>query len=149
MFSIPISTYGMYVAHLGLAIFILGVAVSDTKKKYFEGVLKQGQTTKIYKYTITLQNVIEINQKNWIAERGEFLVKKDDKKITMKAERRIYLDTGMPSTEAAIYRNVFNHLYIVMGQQQPENSGKRIVRIYYNPFIVLIWLGAFLWHLVE
>ena len=38
----------------------------------------------------------------------------------------------------------FNHLYIVMGQQQPLNSGQRIVRIYYNPFILLIWLGAFM-----
>ena len=62
----------------------------------------------------------------------------------MNAERRIYLDTGMPSTEAAIHRNFFNHLYIVMGQQQPKGSGKRIIRIYYNPLIVLIWTGAFL-----
>ena len=50
----------------------------------------------------------------------------------------------MPSTEAAIYRNFFSHLYIVMGQEQPLNSGKRIVRIYFNPFIILIWSGAFL-----
>ena len=40
----------------------------------------------------------------------------------MKAERRIYLDTGMPSTEAAINRNFFSHLYIVMGQEQPFGS---------------------------
>ena len=143
VFIIPLSTYGMYIAHLGLAVFILGVAVSDTKKKYFEGVLEKGQTTKVDEYTIKLQNVIEINKKNWIAERGKFLVKKDDEELIMNAERRIYLDTGMPSTEAAIYRSFFSHLYIVMGQQQPENSGKRIVRVYYNPLIVLIWLGAF------
>ena len=62
----------------------------------------------------------------------------------MSAERRIYLDTGMPSTEAAIKRNYFNHLYIVMGQEQPIKSGKRIIRVYYNPFIILIWLGAFI-----
>ena len=62
----------------------------------------------------------------------------------MFAERRIYLDTGMPSTEAAIFRSFFSHLYIVMGQEQPPNSGQRIVRIYFNPFIVLIWSGTFL-----
>jgi cytochrome c-type biogenesis protein CcmF len=62
----------------------------------------------------------------------------------MFAERRIYIDTGMPSTEAAIRRNYFNHLYIVMGQEQPLNSGQRIVRVYYNPFIILIWIGAFI-----
>ena len=31
-----------------------------------------------------------------------------------------------------------------MGQEQPLNSGQRIVRIYFNPFIILIWRGAFL-----
>jgi cytochrome c biogenesis factor len=31
-----------------------------------------------------------------------------------------------------------------MGQEQPLNSGQRIVRIYFNPFIILIWSGAFL-----
>ena len=62
----------------------------------------------------------------------------------MSGERRVYKDTGMPSTEAGIYRSYFNHLYLVMGQEQPINSGQRIVRVYYNPFIVLIWLGAFI-----
>ena len=60
----------------------------------------------------------------------------------MKAERRIYLDTGMPSTEAAIKRNFFSHLYIVMGQEQPTGSGNRIIRVYHNPHIIFIWLGA-------
>ena len=62
----------------------------------------------------------------------------------MNAERRAYKDTGMPSTEAAIYRSYFNHLYLVMGQEQPTDSGLRIVRVYYNPFVILIWVGAFI-----
>ena len=73
-----------------------------------------------------------------------FLITTKDQNFTMNAERRVYKDTGMPSTEAAIYRNYFNHLYVVMGQEQPIMSGQRIVRVYYNPFIILIWLGAFI-----
>ncbi len=144
VFSIPISTYGMYIAHIGLAVFILGVAVSDSGKKYFEGILLEGQEVKVAQYTILFEKVIEKREKNWIAEKGQFLVSLNKKNITMHAERRVYLDTGMPTTEAGIYRNIFSHLYIVMGQQQPINSGKRIVRVYFNPFIVLIWGGAFL-----
>ena len=60
----------------------------------------------------------------------------------MRAERRVYLDTGMPTTEAGINRDLFSHLYIVMGQEQPAGSGKRVIRVYHNPNIVLIWLGA-------
>ena len=143
-FSIPISTYGMYLAHFGLAVFILGVAISDSKKLYYEGVMKEKEIVKVEKFKIQLKEILEKKEKNWISQTGNFIVEGFKKNISMFAERRLYLDTGMPSTEAAIYRNFFSHLYIVMGQEQPLNSGQRIVRIYFNPFIILIWSGAFL-----
>ena len=143
-FSIPISTYGMYLAHFGLAVFILGVAISDSKKVYYEGVMKEKEIVKVEKFKIQLKEILEKKEKNWISQTGNFSVEGFKKNISMFAERRLYLDTGMPSTEAAIYRNFFSHLYIVMGQEQPLNSGKRIVRVYFNPFIILIWSGAFL-----
>ena len=143
-FSIPISTYGMYLAHFGLAVFILGVAISDSKKLYYEGVMKEKEIVKVEKFKIQLKEILEKKEKNWISQTGNFSVIGFKKNISMFAERRLYLDTGMPSTEAAIYRNFFSHLYIVMGQEQPLNSGQRIVRIYFNPFIILIWSGAFL-----
>jgi len=143
-FSIPISTYGMYLAHFGLAVFILGVAISDSKKVYYEGVMKEKEIVKVEKFKIQLKEILEKKEKNWISQTGNFSVIGFKKNISMFAERRLYLDTGMPSTEAAIYRNFFSHLYIVMGQEQPLNSGQRIVRIYFNPFIILIWSGAFL-----
>ena len=144
LFSIPISTYGMYVAHLGVAVFILGVAISDFKNKYFEGILKNGDEIKIANYNINFHRIDIVEENNWIAERGKFDIVTKKEKFSMFAERRIYIDTGMSSTEAAIHRNYFNHLYIVMGQEQPLNSGQRIVRVYYNPFIILIWIGAFI-----
>ena len=144
IFSIPISTYGMYLAHFGLAVFILGVAISDSKKVYYEGVMKEKEIVKVEKFKIQLKEILEKKEKNWISQIGNFSVEGFKKNVSMFAERRLYLDTGMPSTEAAIYRNFFSHLYIVMGQEQPLNSGQRIVRIYFNPFIILIWSGAFL-----
>ena len=144
IFSIPISTYGMYLAHFGLAVFILGVAISDSKKVYYEGVMKEKEIVKVEKFKIQLKEILEKKEKNWISQTGNFSVEGFKKNISMFAERRLYLDTGMPSTEAAIYRNFFSHLYIVMGQEQPLNSGQRIVRIYFNPFIILIWSGAIL-----
>ena len=134
----------MYIAHIGLAVFILGVAISDSKKTYYEGVMREKQVIKLDKFAIKLSDIYEIREKNWISQTGKFIVNGFNKNIKMSAERRIYLDTGMPSTEAAIFRNLFSHLYIVMGQEQPPNSGQRIVRIYFNPFIILIWSGTFL-----
>ena len=142
--SIKKSVYGMHLAHLGLAIMILGIAISESKKTYFEGILKQGDKISVNNFNIHFIKEEKYKKENWVADAGIFKVNNGSNYFQMRAERRIYLDTGMPSTEAAIERNFFNHLYIVMGQQQPANSGNRIIRIYYNPFILLIWLGAFI-----
>ena len=145
LLKINYSTYGMYLAHLGVAIFILGVAISEAEKKYFEGTLEIGDDIIIDKFKISLKDVKNEKLNNWISEVGSFSVTEENKiSYKMFAERRVYLDTGMPTTEAAIKRNYFSHLYIVMGQEQPANSGKRIVRVYYNPLVIFIWIGAFI-----
>ena len=132
----------MHLAHIGVAVFILGVSLSEGMKTYYQGVKSLKSTIKIDDFVINFSKLEKLNEKNWLSEKGTFLVKQNNKEFEMKAERRIYLDTGMPSTEAAIKRNFFSHLYIVMGQEQPTGSGKRIVRVYHNPHIILIWLGA-------
>ena len=140
--KIRLSIYGMYFAHIGVAVFILGVSLSEGMKTYYQGVESLNNKIDIANFTITFSKLDKFKKENWISETGTFLVKKNDNKFKMKAERRVYLDTGMPSTEAAIKRNFFSHLYIVMGQEQPTGSGKRIIRIYHNPHIIFIWLGA-------
>ena len=62
-FSIPISTYGMYLAHFGLAVFILGVAISDSKKLYYEGVMKEKEIVKVEKFKIQLKEIVEKKRK--------------------------------------------------------------------------------------
>jgi cytochrome c-type biogenesis protein CcmF len=140
--KIKLSIYGMYFAHIGVAVFILGVSLSEGMKTYYQGVESLNNKIYVANFTITFSKIDKFKKENWISETGTFLVKKNDNKFKMKAERRVYLDTGMPSTEAAIKRNFFSHLYIVMGQEQPTGSGKRIIRIYHNPHIIFIWLGA-------
>ena len=140
--KIRLSIYGMYLAHLGVAVFILGVSLSEGMKTYYQGVESLNNKIKVNNFTILFSKLEKIKKENWISETGTFLVKTNNDEFKMNAERRIYLDTGMPSTEAAIKRNFFSHLYIVMGQEQPAGSGNRIIRVYHNPHIVLIWMGA-------
>ncbi len=140
--KIRLSTYGMYMAHLGVAVFIIGVSLSEGMKTYYEGVNSTGNNIKISNFNVYFSKIDRIKKENWLSETGVFSVKKNDNEFDVNAERRIYLDTGMPTTEAGIKRDLASHLYIVMGQEQPAGSGKRVIRIYYNPHIVFIWLGA-------
>ena len=59
---------------------------------------------------------------------------------TAVAERRIYAASGMPTTEAAIETYGFSQLYLQLGE--PQADGKSVVRLWYKPYVTLIWLGA-------
>ena len=127
---------------MGVGVLILGVSLSEGMKVYYEGVNTLGSKIKISEFDIHFSKIEKEKKENWISEKGIFLVARNNYKFEIEAERRLYLDTGMPSTEAGIKRNLASHLYVVMGQEQPPGSGNRIIRVYYNPNIILIWIGA-------
>ena len=63
------------------------------------------------------------------------------KKITnLKPQNRFYPVTNNFTTEASIHTNIFRDLYIVLGQGN-MNKGW-IIRLYYNPLVIWIWIGA-------
>ena len=75
--------------------------------------------------------------------RGIFPVFDKENKIitTLKPENRFYQITERFTTEASIHTNLFRDLYIVLGEGNIEDGW--IIRLYYNPLVMWIWLGAF------
>ena len=61
---------------------------------------------------------------------------------TALAERRVYNASGQPTTEAAIETYGFSQLYVQLGE--PQADGKSVVRLWYKPYVTLIWLGCVL-----
>ena len=59
----------------------------------------------------------------------------------MLADRRTYVASGMPTTEAAIETYGFSQLYLQLGEPLDDTH---VVRIWHKPYITLIWLGALL-----
>ena len=59
----------------------------------------------------------------------------------MLADRRTYVASGMPTTEAAIETYGFSQLYLQLGEPLDDTH---VVRIWHKPYITLIWLGAVL-----
>ena len=58
----------------------------------------------------------------------------------LNPENRYYPVTNNTTTEASIHVNLIRDLYIVLGDGD-RNEGW-IVRIYYNPLVIWIWIGA-------
>ena len=97
---------------------------------------------KVIKYNIVFNKINEIKGPNYLALQGNFLVEDENKNIItrLNPENRFYPVTGVFTTEASIHTNLFRDLYIVLGEGN-INEGW-IVRIYHNPLVIWIWIGA-------
>ena len=104
--------------------------------------MKLQDEIKIENYNIVFNKIVEVSESNYVAIRGEFLVHKKNKKMvtTLKPENRFYPVTNIFTTEASIHSNLIRDLYIVLGEG--NHRGGWVVRIYYNPLVIWIWIGS-------
>jgi len=137
------SYYGMQLAHLGVAVFIIGVTLVkgyEIEKDLRMGV---GDTATIGSYSFRFDGVAKINGPNYRATRGFIQVSKNGSELmVMHPEKRIYNVQTMPMTEAAIDTGLFRDLYVSLGE--PVSRGAWSVRIYIKPFVDWIWGGCFM-----
>jgi cytochrome c-type biogenesis protein CcmF len=133
---------GMIIAHLGVGLLILGITSSSIWQKEKIIVMKINSETKIEKYNIVFEKINEIRGTNYVALQGNFLVYDKKKNIItkLKPENRFYPVTNNFTTEASIHTNLFRDLYIVLGEGNLSDGW--VVRIYYNPLVIWIWIGA-------
>ena len=94
-------------------------------------------------YNIVFKEINKIAGPNYLAMEGSFFVYNEKKKIitVLKPENRFYPVTNNTTTEVSIHTNLFRDLYMVIGDGNMNDGW--IVRIYYNPLLVWIWIGVF------
>ncbi|PJE80017.1 Cytochrome c-type biogenesis protein CcmF [invertebrate metagenome] len=139
------SFYGMHMAHLGLAITIIGVSVSSTGSTQQDLRMAPGDTTTVNDYTFTFQGTKIKNGPNYVSDYSTFLVHKNNNTVArLHPEKRFFPVTGMIMTEAAIDTTPARDLYVALGEPLDEQKKSWAVRIYVKPFIAWIWAGAFL-----
>jgi cytochrome c-type biogenesis protein CcmF len=138
----PRASWGMTLAHAGLAVAIAGMTASSAWKVENIQVMNFGETIDVAGYTYTLKEVKEVKGPNYTALRGTFIVKKgNDISWILKPEKRFYTDPVMVTTEAAIRPTFLGDLYAVIGDRE-EKSGGYVTRIYFNPLVPWMWVGA-------
>ena len=132
----------MIISHLGVGLLILGITGSSVWQ--IEKITKmqiEDQIT-IEKYTIVFEKIDEIKGANYVALQGNFLVYDEEKNVItkLKPQNRFYPITNNFTTEASIHTNLLRDLYIVLGDGNLKDGW--VVKFYYNPLVVWIWIGA-------
>jgi len=141
--NIPKFSKSMVMAHIGISLLILGVTGSSVWQKEKIIRMKVNDEAIIHNYNIIFKEIREVVGKNYIALQGNFWIYNNKKSIITKLnpENRFYPVTNNSTTEASIHTNLLRDLYIVLGDGNEKDGW--VVRIYYNPLVVWIWIGAF------
>jgi cytochrome c-type biogenesis protein CcmF len=139
----PPSFWGMQMAHLGIAVFVVGVTMVGGYQAERDVRMAPGDATTVGGHTFTLLSVTEAPGPNYQAFVGTFEVTRDGMlKGLLKPEKRNYNSSSMPMTEAAIDSGLSGDLYVSLGEPLPD--GAWAVRVYHKPFVIWIWLGCIL-----
>lgn len=139
--ALSVSYYGMLMAHIGVAIMLLGVALTSSFSSERSVLLSPGQDIGLGNFVFRFDGVASVNGPNYIGEEATFTVLEGDEEIAiLYPQRRIYLATNTPSTEMAIDAGFLRDLFITLGEQKEGDSWS--MTIYVKPFVRWIWLGA-------
>jgi cytochrome c-type biogenesis protein CcmF len=141
--SQPRAFWGMTLAHLGVAVFIVGVTLVKGYETERDVKMAIGDTVSVGGYTFRFDGTREVNGPNYRAHRGSVDVSRDGSHVeTLHPEKRIYHAQQMPMTEAAIDSGPFGDIYVSLGE--PVADGAWSVRVYHKPFVTWIWSGCIL-----
>jgi cytochrome c-type biogenesis protein CcmF len=137
------SYYGMQVAHVGVAVFIVGVTIVTGYQSEQDVRMGIGDSVHAGGYQFQFNGVRDITGPNYAGARAEIIVSRNGvEKERMYPEKRNYTASGNVMTETAIDSGLFRDLYVSLGE--PVGSGAWSVRVYYKPFVGWIWGGAVL-----
>ncbi|MEE9445843.1 MAG: heme lyase CcmF/NrfE family subunit [Cocleimonas sp.] len=142
-FKLPLASWGSVIAHIGMAMTVVGitlVSLYDTEK---DVRLEKGQSYEMAGYKFAFEGVESHKVENYRANRATMVITQDGKHITtIHPEKRDYGRDAMPMTEAGIDAGFTRDLFVALGEPLGKNAWS--FRIYHKPFVRWIWLGGVL-----
>jgi cytochrome c-type biogenesis protein CcmF len=136
----PLATWGMVIAHLGIAVALAGMAANAAFTSERLGIAKPGETLNVGPWLVQLQDVTPTAGKNWTATEAQLRASRGEGAVTLKPQTRYFTDPPTETNEAAIDTFWNGQLYTVVGKQDP--SGGWQLRLWWKPFVTLIWGGG-------
>jgi cytochrome c-type biogenesis protein CcmF len=136
----PIATWGMVVAHFGIAIALTGMAANAAFSSERLAVAKTGETLSVGPWQVQLKEVTPAAGKNFTALEAELQASRGGGIVTLNPQTHYYSDPQTETNESSIRTFWNGQLYTVLGRADP--SGGWQLRLWWKPFVTLIWAGG-------
>jgi cytochrome c-type biogenesis protein CcmF len=136
----PLATWGMVVAHLGIAVTLLGMASNAAFTSETLAIARPGEILTVGPWQVQLVTVTPTAGKNWTAVEAELLASRSSGIVLLAPQSRYYSDPPTETSESAIRTFWNGQLYTVVGKE--DTSGAWQLRLWWKPFVTLIWAGG-------
>ncbi|MFK5984065.1 MAG: heme lyase CcmF/NrfE family subunit [Pseudomonadota bacterium] len=135
--------WGMVIAHIGIAVFSVGVSLTSLYSIEKDIRMEIGDSYTMQDYTFTFRGVEDKKGPNYVAKTGFLdIYHNDEFYMKMEPARRVYNVQTMPMTEAAIDAGFTRDLFVAIGEDL--GGGAWSFRLYYKPFVRWLWLAGLL-----
>ena len=135
------SQLGMIIAHLGIAVSVVGATMVSNYSLEKSVRMGPGISQELAGYTFKYVETKNVVGPNYTAQQGQIEVYQDDEYVTLlRPDRRQYNVRTMDMTEAGIDWGLFRDLYVTMGD--PISRTEFAVRLNYKPFVRWLWFGS-------
>jgi len=136
----PLATWGMVVAHFGIAVALIGTAANAAFSSERLAVAKPGEILTVGPWQVQLEDVTPAAGKNFTALEAELHAARGDGVITLSPQTHYYSDPPTETNESDIRTFWNGQLYTVLGRS--DDSGGWQLRLWWKPFVTLIWAGG-------
>jgi cytochrome c-type biogenesis protein CcmF len=139
--NLPRSVLGTMLAHFGVGLAVIGIAATSAYRVETIVAMKPGEHVETAGYVLTFKEATKGRGPNYQEDFATLDVTRNGKPVTtLMPSKRLYDAPPMPTTEAGILASWRGDLYAVVGDVQ--QAGGFAFRIYFNPLVRFIWIGA-------
>jgi cytochrome c-type biogenesis protein CcmF len=139
--GMPRSVHGTALAHVGIGLTLIGIVASSAWQSERILAMKVGDRAEIAGYELQFGGVKPRRGPNYDEDYARIAVTRGGAAVAeLEPAKRLYDAPRSPTTEAAIHVSWLGDLYVVLGDEL--SGGGYAMRIYFNPLVRLIWLGA-------
>ncbi len=137
----PLHLWGMVVAHLGIAVSLAGMACDSSFTVEKLVAARVGETIGVGPYAIRFVGIDPVFGQNWEALSGRLeATRGGGDPLVLQPQARAFWAPPTETSETAIHTALDGQLYTVLGKQAPD--GRWQLRLWWKPFVTLIWLGG-------
>ncbi|HAF80075.1 MAG TPA: heme lyase NrfEFG subunit NrfE [Brevundimonas sp.] len=138
----PLFTWGMVIAHLGCAVSLAGMACDSAFTVEKLVAARPGEAIRTAGWTLRFVKIMPLAGDNWTALQADMAVDRGGRAVMMRPQSRFFTSPPTTTSEAALLTRWDGQLYVVLGEE--VEGGRWQLRIWWKPFVTLIWFGGVL-----